>query len=161
MIKTAKPLLSLTAADLMSQPVVVLPDHLSLRGAAEKLLEARVHGAPIVNGDGKCIGVLSSLDFLGWVRKGKGIGTEAETANNYFNPWRIVDPGELPEDSVTRYMTPDPVTVAPDTPITELARQMLDAHIHRLIVVETEGKPDGIVSCTDILAALANSPTEE
>jgi CBS-domain-containing membrane protein len=32
---------------------------------------------------------------------------------------------------------------------------MLDAHIHRILVVDHDGKPVGIVSSTDILAALA------
>jgi CBS domain-containing protein len=32
---------------------------------------------------------------------------------------------------------------------------MIDAHIHRVIVVDEEGKPQGIVSGTDLLAALA------
>lgn len=41
------------------------------------------------------------------------------------------------------------------TPIRELARQMIDAHIHRIIVVDDENRPLGIVSSTDLLAALA------
>jgi CBS domain-containing protein len=56
---------------------------------------------------------------------------------------------------VGRYMTQDPVTVSPGTHISDLARMMTDAHIHRVIVVDGQNRPVGIVSSTDILAAVA------
>jgi CBS-domain-containing membrane protein len=52
-------------------------------------------------------------------------------------------------------MTADPVTATPETPVGALARRMLDAHVHRLIIVDTAGRPVGIVSSTDVLAAVA------
>jgi CBS domain-containing protein len=52
-------------------------------------------------------------------------------------------------------MTPDPETVRPTTLIRSLARIMIDAHIHRVIVVDEEYRPIGIVTSTDVLAALA------
>ena len=51
--------------------------------------------------------------------------------------------------------TADPVTAEPTATIGELARDMLNARIHRLIVVDAEGRPIGIVSSMDILAAVA------
>jgi CBS-domain-containing membrane protein len=32
---------------------------------------------------------------------------------------------------------------------------MIDAHIHRVVVIDEEGKPIGIVSATDVLAVVA------
>jgi CBS domain-containing protein len=52
-------------------------------------------------------------------------------------------------------MTPDPVTAQPATSIRVLARMMIDAHIHRIIVVDEGRRPIGVVSSTDVLAALA------
>jgi len=57
--------------------------------------------------------------------------------------------------AVCDHMTANPVTVAPATPLGELARMMLDAHIHRVIVVDADDRPIGVVSSTDILAAVA------
>jgi predicted transcriptional regulator len=34
---------------------------------------------------------------------------------------------------------------------------MLEAHVHRLIVLDEEGRPIGVVSPTDILGAVANA----
>jgi CBS domain-containing protein len=71
--------------------------------------------------------------------------------------WQVVDLEELPTDEVRHYMTADPVTVDADTPLRVLARRMIDAHIHRLIVVDERQRPIGVVASTDILAAVAYS----
>lgn len=58
---------SLTAADLMSRNLVLVPQDMSLQGAARLLSRAQVSGAPVVNENGRCVGVLSTTDFLHWV----------------------------------------------------------------------------------------------
>jgi CBS domain-containing protein len=49
------------------------------------------------------------------------------------------------------------VTVAPDTPIGDLAQKMVDHHIHRVVVVVDQNRPGGIVTSTDVLAAVADA----
>src|SRR5260370_472179 len=61
---TTKSFASLTAADLMSREVTVIPRHLSLRTAAHLLSQARVSGAPVIDASGACVGVISSTDFV-------------------------------------------------------------------------------------------------
>jgi CBS domain-containing protein len=68
----------------------------------------------------------------------------------------VLDEEPIPADKVHRFMTADPVKAGPATPVSELAQMMLDAHIHRVIVVDEHDKPVGIVSSTDILAAVAH-----
>lgn len=63
--------------------------------------------------------------------------------------------GEIPIARARDCMTTDVVTAGLDTPARVLARMMLDAHIHRVIVVDGERRPVGVVSSTDILAAVA------
>ena len=70
-------------------------------------------------------------------------------------PLRLLDTETTPSDTVGAYMTADPVTVSPWRGLRDLARLMLDAHIHRLVVVDEQRWPSGIVSSTDILAAVA------
>jgi CBS domain-containing protein len=130
-----KSLLALTAADLMTREVVAIPAGTSMRAAARTLAQARVNGAPVINGEGRCVGVLSASDFFrGAVQENLEID---------------------PTDKVGEHMTADPVTANPATPIRELARMMLDADIHRLIVVDEQDRPIGVVSGTDVLAAMA------
>jgi CBS domain-containing protein len=74
--------------------------------------------------------------------------------------WQMVDVEHLPGGRLRQYMTPDPVTAMPSTSIRVLARMMIDAHIHRIIIVDEGQEPIGIVSSTDLLAALAEDIEE-
>ena len=151
----AKPLLKLTAADLMSDPVVMIPEEMSLRKAARLLALNRISGAQVVDPWGKCIGVLSATDFMRWAEGEPPAARVREPVAETFMPaWQVGSPN-LPEYPVRKHMTTDPVMVDPETTIIDMSRMMLDAHIHRVIVVDDEGHPVGIVTATDVLAALA------
>lgn len=145
----------LTAADLMSREVLTIPAEMSLRGAGQLLMRARVSGAPVVDEQGTVIGVLSTTDFLKMPR------AHRTRESCVCSEWQVLDFCAVPEDTVTRYMTPDPVTVPATMPLTELARTMLDAHIHRVVVIDLARRPVGIVSSTDILAAVAHCSAAE
>ncbi len=157
---TMRPFVILTAADVMSQDVVAIPQHLSLRAAAHMLANAHVTGAPVIDDRGVCVGVLSSTDFVRWAEKEHHPLVQPR-GECVCSEWQVVEVEDLPVDEVAGYMTRDPVTVTPSTSITELARMMLDAHIHRVVVVDHRGRPVGIVSSTDVPAAVAYADTAE
>jgi CBS domain-containing protein len=205
MATPTKPLLALTASDLMSREVISIPQDMSLRAAAHLLFQNQIGGAPVVDADGRCVGVLSATDIVQWVEDGaKGVdeiplpacpyqvkgrlltGEEAvictlaegscplqvmrpttggrRTAvclqpSGVVSDWQQVTKN-LSVSAVQRYMTTDVITAGPQTPLPELARTMINAHIHRVIVVDDQRKPIGIVSSTDILANLAYRGTE-
>jgi CBS-domain-containing membrane protein len=155
MIPTAmKPFVNLTAADIMSHDVVAIPQHLSVRKAAHLLANANVTGAPVIDGLGVCVGVISATDFV-HLADAERRHVSRPRSECVCSEWQVVEVENLPNDEVRDYMTPDPVTVRPSIRLTELARMMLDAHIHRLIVVDAQGRPVGVVSSTDVLAAVA------
>jgi CBS domain-containing protein len=158
MVVTQKPLFALTAGDLMSRTLVMVPEEMSLEGAARLLSRSQVSGAPVVNKNGKCTGVLSATDFIHFAEKGPRAAKHCPCSEDSgVYSWQIIESEDLPEDAVRNYMTAFPVVVSPETNVGELARMMIDAHIHRVIVAEPDGKPQGIVSSTDILAAVARS----
>lgn len=201
---TPKRLIELTAQDLMTTDVVLLPEDLPLREAARLLLQNQIGGAPVINAEGKCVGVLSAFDVLRLAEKRadvgkpvapplpitcsfqkrqrsgdgkermlctlppgvcpiqvKQMGPDGKEIVVCSQPhcvlvdWQMVELEKLPTDEVARFMTPRPVTVAPAASIRDLARMMVEAHVHRIIVVNEQEKPIGIVSGTDLLAALA------
>src|SRR6516162_6653785 len=205
----SKPLQALTADDLMKPDVVRLPEEMPLRDAARLLLRNQIGGAPVVDGQGRCVGVFSAIDFLRLsemradttrptapplpitcsfqakhrTSDGKEVtlctlppgvcpiqvkqeepGGEklivCSQPHCVLVDWQVVEVEKLPTDEVRRFMTPDPVTARPATSIRILARMMIDAHIHRVIVVDEERRPIGVVSSTDLLATLAYSGTE-
>jgi CBS domain-containing protein len=202
-ITTNKSLFELTAEDVMSRDVVTVSAETSMRGAARILSCARVSGAPVVDCRGRCVGVLSSADFVRRGDKaaeaaaplprtcpfmfhhpddpggdtmlctlapgacpfqrddaGPGAGGLARCSEPHTvcADWQNLLTDEPPPDLVGRYMTRDVVTVRPETPLGEVARRMIDAAIHRVIVVDAGGRPIGVVSSTDLLAALAAAP---
>jgi CBS domain-containing protein len=195
--------MALTADDLMTRTLVRVPEEMPLRDAARLLLQNQVSGAPVVDRQGKCVGVLSAFDFLRLAAQradagpastplpltglfqathvapgGKVVtlctlppgvcpiqvkqaGPEGEKLVVCGEPhcviadWQVVDVDGLPADEARRFMTPNPVTARPATSIRALARMMIDAHTHRVIVVDEEHRPVGVVSSTDLLAAVA------
>jgi CBS-domain-containing membrane protein len=154
MLATAKPLATLTAADLMSRDLLVIPRHLSLRAAAQLLSQAHVSGAPVIDAGGRCVGMLSATDFLHRAKDDAGpIRSRSEAC--VCSDWQTVDLDLLPPDAVAGYMTRDLVTAPTTAGIRDLARMMLDAHIHRIVIVDRCDRPVGIVSSTDVLAAVA------
>jgi nucleotide-binding universal stress UspA family protein/CBS domain-containing protein len=188
-----KPLLALTAGDLMTGPVEVIHQRTTLPEAARLLLHARVSGAPVVDDEGRCVGVLSATDLARWVESsqtgGRPESSQVQTCRYLdgehctlpvgacpiqgvgrptggneapvcrmphcvFSDWQVVIEA-LPAQEVLRYMTADPVLISPETPLAKVARMMVDAQIHRLIVVDPERRPVGVVSGTDVVAAVA------
>jgi CBS domain-containing protein len=151
--RDATPFLDLTAADLMTAPVRTVPQETSLREAAHLFTRERISGAPVVDTDGRCVGVLSSSDFVTWAGEdGQG------KAVHFLAPWgEVINIDDSPDDEIRHYMTARPVTVAPTALIGELAQTMVGAHIHRVLVVASQSRPEGIVTSTDILAAVARA----
>jgi CBS domain-containing protein len=142
----------------MSPAAVVVPEEMSLQGAVRLLWQANVTGAPVVNAEGRCVGVISATDLLQWVGKGQTpTRARAAVSRCVCSDWQVGGAENLPEEAVRHHMTADPVTAAVGASAGELARMMVDAHIHRVIVVDGECRPVGVVSSTDLLAAIARA----
>lgn len=163
-MQTKQALFDLTAADLMSREVITVPQDMPLPVAARLLAEAQIGGAPVVDSEGRCIGVFSTADLARRAQLAKRAARKAPAIPGCVcSDWEVVehDWETLPAESVSWYMTADPVLVSPETRVGELARMMVDAHLHRLIVAGADRRPAGIVSSTDVLAALARAAREQ
>lgn len=157
-------LYALTAADLMSREVITVSQAMPLPAATQVLAQARVGGAPVVDADGRCVGVFSTSDLAHRAhRQARAVQRAPAIQGCVCSEWQIVEHNweTLPAESVCWYMTPDPILVPPETRIGELARRMMDAHCHRLIVAGADRRPAGIVSSTDVVAALARAAGEQ
>jgi CBS domain-containing protein len=126
------------AADFMQKDMITVSPELPV-GELERLLtEEEIGGVPVVADDGRICGVVSKTDV---------VRALAETVEGRL--------GELfpPEQSVEDIMTPTVVTVGPDAPLSEVARLMVDARLHRVFVAERE-RLLGIVTPFDLLRVL-------
>lgn len=165
-----KSFLALTAMDLMNDDVVRIPCDMGMQAAARRLDQMHVSGAPVVDEQGRCVGVLSAQDFVACCAANRTHCAEHRIEANrgpctfpdcLASEWQMVNATERIEGSVREQMTTDPVTARPETTIARLAQMMVDAHIHRLIIVDEQSHPVGIVSTTDIVAAVARAGVDE
>jgi len=118
------------------------------------MLSNSVSGLPVIDGQGKIVGVISESDII---RRREGLlahWLEVETflgRNQAESDDDIEDPEYLNcvvEDAMTR----NPVSVGPDTPVREAARLMVAHKINRLPVVD-KAQIVGIVTRGDIMRA--------
>lgn len=162
---TSQQLFALTADDLMSRDVITLSRNMSLADVSCVLERFQIGGAPVVDAQGRCIGVFATVDFLRQTKPGnRAARMPPPVPGCACSEWKIIDSDDwdnFSADSVNHYMTTDPSVVAPTTRLGELAETMVDAHIHRLIVVDADRRPIGIVSSTDVLAAIARAAKEQ
>jgi CBS domain-containing protein len=93
----------------------------------------------VVDSAGRLVGVISKTDMM--ASEEDATGEPARAA--------------LFETTLVRdLMTSPVVTIAADASIRDAAQQMLSTGVHRLFVTSEE-RPIGVISVTDILAALA------
>jgi predicted transcriptional regulator len=156
MVTASKCLLDLKAEDLMSRDVLAIPHGMSLRAAAHRLVQAGVSGAPVTDDTGRCVGVLSRADLVRFIDQGPHAQPGlAHGPAGWYADWQVLDVEGLPADNVTRYMSTEVITAAPETRVGALARLMHEHHIHRVLITDPWGKVIGVVGSMDVLGAVA------
>src|SRR5436190_543879 len=108
------------AADLMSAGVTPISHDASFADAISFFVDRNVNVAPVTGEFGEPIGVLSLIDLLIHVRE-------------------CLPTGRIAPATVDMLMTPTVFTVSADTPINEVARDMLQGHTHHLFVTDEAG----------------------
>jgi len=83
-----KSLRSLTAGDLMKQPVQTIPQEMSFAAAGSILQRDRISGAPVIDASGRCVGVISTTDFLGTAAKEHHEGPHC-LEEPCFSEWQV------------------------------------------------------------------------
>ena len=144
------------AKDIMTEYVVTLTPDTEINKAAKLLLERGFNALPVVDKDGLVVGILCQSDLISQ--------QEALPVPSYFTLLDSFIPltslkkmeravKKIAAATVEQAMTPEPVTVGPDTEIEEIAALMVDKGFHTLPVLEN-GKLVGIVGKEDILRTL-------
>jgi CBS-domain-containing membrane protein len=146
----------LTVKDIMTRDVITVSTETEIIQAARLLLEKRINGVPVVDEAGKLVGILCQSDL---VAQQKRIPIPSLfTLLDGFMPLGSIkrldrEVENIAAIKVAHAMTPDPVTVSPDTGIEDVAALMVDKNFHTLPVVE-QGKLVGIVGKQDVLRTL-------
>jgi CBS domain-containing protein len=116
------------AREIMTSKVYTVSPEASVQEAAQLLAREHISGVPVVDKDGKIIGVITEADII---RKATREGLH-----------------------VADIMNPEPVVVDEETWIDQIARLLTERNIKRVPVMH-EGKLVGIVCRSDIVQAVA------
>ena len=142
--------------DIMTTDVITVSPGTEIGRAAKLLLEKKINGAPVVDEQQRLVGILCQSDLIiqqkkfpvpslftlldGVVALGSTKRLEAEIQ-------------KMLAATVAEAMTPNPVTVTPETTMEEAVTLMVQKSLHTLPVVSA-GRLVGIVGKEDILKTL-------
>lgn len=112
-----------TVADVMVKDVLTVEPTSSIGEAAEKMNAAKVGAVVVVEDFVRIVGIITERDLL------RAVAQRARAA----------------EARVRQWMTPDPLTIEPETSIEDAAKIMFENNFRHLPVVK-DGRALGIVS---------------
>jgi CBS domain-containing protein len=144
--------------DIMETDVpTVLPDQ-PVEDAIRLLREHDLPGVPVVNGGGRCVGIITENDLVISDEQGD---LHLPHYIELFGGVIYLEPLKRFEDrlrkafasKVSDMMTADPITVDADAPVEEAAR-LIARHRHNRLPVSEHGRFVGVVTRLDVLEAL-------
>lgn len=129
-------LAKITVADYMSKRLVTLAKDTDVIDAVKKLLDHKITSAPVVDQQGRLLGMFSEKDVMRIV---------LEAVYNQSMSGKVGD-----------YMSIETISVDADSSIVDLAEKFQQSSIRSFPVFQ-DNDLVGIVSRTDVLRALASS----
>lgn len=154
------------AKDLMSEKVVCVKPEATVHDLIKILVKNHIHGVPVVNKEGKLVGVVSKTDIVEFDKEaGKKQKTGARSSfyvdnggNGDGKLKKVLDESvkakDLGKTTVKDIMTARVITAQTTDTIDRLAKIMYDEKIHRVVILE-KGQVAGVVSTLDVLHAVS------
>jgi CBS domain-containing protein len=150
----------LYARDIMTTEVLTVSPETSIADLSKTLENRQIGGVPVVDKGGRLVGVITQSDLVDRARD-----LEMPPAINILDfhiylqiPSHLLQRVEkLLGTTVGDCMTKDPVTVAPDAPVSQIAGLMAKQQVHTIPVVQG-GKIVGIIGKMDLVRAMVQEP---
>ena len=122
--------------DIMTRGVTSVPMDITLREVAKILIDQNVSGVAVTDHNGEIMGFITEMDML-----------------------HVVVDKSLLDETAEAIMTTSLKSISPSTDLETAASVMLEARIHRLIILSEPGmgasdRPVGILSASDIIRQL-------
>jgi CBS domain-containing protein len=138
--------------DVMTKNPVCATPGMSVRELAGLFAERRISGAPVVGKDGTLLGVVSRTDLF------RRLTQDApNVAASYLFDLLLEKSATAMAPTaeslivVGDFMAETAVTAGPEEQIGVVARRMADKRVHRVVVIDGNKKPVGMVTALDLL----------
>jgi len=146
----------LKVKDIMTKELITVSPDTEIVQATKLLLENRINGIPVTDETGKLVGILCQSDLIAQQKK-LPIPSFFTFLDGLITLTSIKQiekqVQKIAAITVAQAMTPNPVTVQPETDIETVAALMVDKNFHTIPVVD-KGKLVGIVGKEDVLKTL-------
>jgi CBS domain-containing protein len=150
----------LTAKEIMTAEVIAVEPETDVVELANLLWKKKISGAPVVDRDGKLLGVVTENDLIDQSKNVHipKVITILDTMIFLENPAKLdKEIRKMTATMVKDIYSPDVVTVGEDTPMSEIATIMADRSLHTLPVVNGN-KLVGVIGKGDIIRNLYKRP---
>lgn len=147
------------AADAMTSTVVSIDPNSSVKEAAQLMLEKGISAVPVVDKKGHLVGIVSEGDLLRRAESGTERHRSRWLEMFMANSTLAAEYAKAHARKVKDVMTADVVTVAEETPLSEVADLLESRGIKRVPVVRS-GQVVGVVARSDLLKAVATAQDE-
>lgn len=137
------------ASDIMTKEVHCVELTMDLRQAATFLADQKISGAPVVDGAGKVVGVVSEKDFLAKMGVGKAASFMQIIAHCLNNKGCVTT--ALHNHGIGEIMTAPAIIAGPDMTVGAISAPFIDKRTNRLPIVDSDGGPVGIFTRTDLV----------
>jgi CBS domain-containing protein len=144
------------ARDVMVSPVITVKQSCTVREVAKTFVEHRISGVPVVDGQGKLVGIVSESDLMH--------RSEADTERK--RSWWLLaltadevlaaDYVKAHACRVSDIMSRNVITAAPDTPLRDIAA-ILEKNSFKRVPIMEDGRLVGIVSRANLVQAVAST----
>ncbi len=149
---------------VMTTEVLTFTPEQNVQEAMSALIDRGVDGAPVVDGHGRVVGILSTGDLivqesrLHWptVISLLGASLELPSSQRHFEH----DLAKALGSEVHEVMDDDPITVGPADSLETAATLLHDKEVSRLPVVDDDRRLVGIVARADILRSIIGDYAE-
>jgi CBS domain-containing protein len=138
-----------TVKDVMTRQVVAVRTTASFKEMVVQMRNSRVSALPVIDGEGRVIGVVSEADMLD---KEADLDPGPGTLSSLL---RFGESEKAAGVTAAELMTKPPVTIGPGAPVAEAARLMRDRRVKRLPVINETGLLIGVISRADVLRVFA------
>ncbi len=143
------------ARDIMTTRVITTTPDARVSDAVDLMLKHRISGLPVVNEQGKLMGLLVESDLVYGARS--DLPAHLQLLENFLNSggtdMKEEELAQMASHPVSRYMTRQLVTATPDASVRELVEIMVENDFKRIPIIQGDFLK-GIVTRADILKVI-------